>query len=77
GWVSSTFPVSSHGRHTVTCKSVCAARSRLVCGIDIQCGNPPDEPRNVSCTQNGIWGHPTCTWNKGRLTHLHTAYGIE
>lgn len=39
--------------------------------------DPPDEPRNVSCIQHGTEGHPTCTWDKGRLTYLYTAYGVE
>ncbi|XP_039567479.1 interleukin-12 receptor subunit beta-2 isoform X2 [Passer montanus] len=77
GWVSKTFLVTAHGRHNFTCKCICGDRRKLVCGIDIQCGNPPDEPRNVSCIQKGTQGHPTCTWHKGRLTYLHTAYGIE
>ncbi|XP_059709528.1 interleukin-12 receptor subunit beta-2 [Haemorhous mexicanus] len=75
--VSNTFLVTALGRHSFTCKLICGDRTRLICGIDIQCGNPPDEPRNVSCIQKGTRGHPTCTWHKGRLTYLHTAYGIE
>ncbi|NXB97643.1 I12R2 protein, partial [Orthonyx spaldingii] len=77
GSVSKTFPVSTYGKHTFTCKAACGGTPRIVCGIDIQCGNPPDEPRNVSCIQYGTEGHPTCTWDKGRLTYLHTTYGIE
>ncbi|NWT76249.1 I12R2 protein, partial [Prunella himalayana] len=77
GSVSKTFLVSSYGRHSFICKRVCPHETKIVCGIDIQCGNPPDEPRNVSCIQEGTQGRPTCTWHKGRLTYLHTAYGIE
>ncbi|NXO69923.1 I12R2 protein, partial [Phainopepla nitens] len=77
GSVRGTFVVTTYGRHTFTCKTVCGGKTKVVCGIDIWCGNPPDEPRNVSCIQNGIWGHLTCTWDKGRPTYLHTAYGIE
>ncbi|NXS03342.1 I12R2 protein, partial [Oxylabes madagascariensis] len=75
--VSKTFPVTTYGKHTFMCKTICKYETKVVCGIDIQCGNPPDEPRNVSCVQNGTRGHLTCTWDKGRLTYLHTAYGIE
>ncbi|RMC08801.1 hypothetical protein DUI87_15052 [Hirundo rustica rustica] len=74
---SSVVGAAPHGRHTFTCKSICGDKRKLVCGIDIQCGSPPDEPRNVSCIQDGTRGHPTCTWDKGRITYLHTAYGIE
>ncbi|NWI02238.1 I12R2 protein, partial [Tichodroma muraria] len=74
---SVSFLVTTYGKHTFTCKSVCRDKRKLICGIDIQCGNPPDEPRNVSCIQYGTGGHPICTWDKGRLTYLDTAYGIE
>ncbi|XP_023803481.1 interleukin-12 receptor subunit beta-2-like [Cyanistes caeruleus] len=77
GSASSTFLLSSHGKHTFTCKTICGDRAKLVCGIDIRAGSPPDEPRNVSCIQFGTRGRPTCTWHKGRLTYLDTAYGIE
>ncbi|XP_041254265.1 interleukin-12 receptor subunit beta-2 [Onychostruthus taczanowskii] len=77
GSVSKTFLVTAHGRHNFTCRCICGDRRKLICGIDIQCGSPPDKPRNVSCIQKGTRGHPTCTWHKGRLTYLHTAYGIE
>uniref|UniRef100_A0A8U8AJN0 Uncharacterized protein n=1 Tax=Geospiza parvula TaxID=87175 RepID=A0A8U8AJN0_GEOPR len=43
----------------------------------ISVSDPPDEPRNVSCIQKGTQGRPTCTWHKGRLTYLPTAYGID
>ncbi|NXI43288.1 I12R2 protein, partial [Galbula dea] len=72
--LSTTFPVHAHGRHIFTCKTFCGHRRKLVCGIDIQSGSPPDEPQNVSCIQHGTEGHPTCTWEKGRLTHISTTY---
>ncbi|NWS07837.1 I12R2 protein, partial [Motacilla alba] len=77
GSVSQTLLLAAHGTHHFTCKGICRHRTKLVCGIDIQCGSPPDEPRNVSCIQKGTRGHPTCSWHKGRLTYLHTAYGIQ
>ncbi|KAM3668631.1 interleukin-12 receptor subunit beta-2 [Ammospiza maritima maritima] len=77
GSVSKTLLVTARGRHHFTCKCIGGGRTALICGIDIHCGNPPDEPRNVSCIQKGTQGRPTCTWHKGRLTYLPTAYGIE
>ncbi|NXD01468.1 I12R2 protein, partial [Certhia brachydactyla] len=77
GSVSTTQRVSTYGRHTFKCRRICGEHGKIVCGIDIQCGNPPDEPRNVSCIQQGTRGHPTCSWDKGRLTYLDTAYGIQ
>ncbi|NXD29520.1 I12R2 protein, partial [Spelaeornis formosus] len=75
--VSESFLVTGHGKFTFTCKSICSGRTRLVCGADIWCGNPPDEPRNVSCVQYGTRGQLTCTWDRGNLTYLHTSYQIE
>ncbi|XP_054150539.1 interleukin-12 receptor subunit beta-2 [Melozone crissalis] len=77
GSVSKTLLVTAQGRHYFTCKCIGGGRTALICGIDIHCGNPPDEPRNVSCIQKGTQGRPTCTWHKGRLTYLPTAYGIQ
>uniref|UniRef100_A0A8C4UDB8 Interleukin 12 receptor subunit beta 2 n=1 Tax=Falco tinnunculus TaxID=100819 RepID=A0A8C4UDB8_FALTI len=72
--VSTRFPVHTYGKHMFTCKIVCEYKKKLICGIDIESGNPPDEPRNVSCIQYGTDGHPTCTWDKGRLTYINTTY---
>ncbi|KAM6080826.1 interleukin-12 receptor subunit beta-2 [Theristicus caerulescens] len=75
--VSTKFLVHTYGKHMFTCKIVCEYKKKLICGIDIESGNPPDEPRNVSCIQYGTDGHPTCTWDKGRLTYLNTTYVIR
>uniref|UniRef100_A0A8C8E9N8 Fibronectin type-III domain-containing protein n=1 Tax=Otus sunia TaxID=257818 RepID=A0A8C8E9N8_9STRI len=75
--VSTGFLVRTYGKHMFTCKIVCEYKRRLICGIDIESGNPPDEPKNVSCIQYGTDGHPTCTWDKGRLTHINTTYVIH
>ncbi|KAM4896371.1 interleukin-12 receptor subunit beta-2 [Sylvia borin] len=74
--VSKTILVTTYGNHTFTCYNICP-KKELICGIDIECGNPPDEPRNVSCIQNGTRGHPTCTWDKGRATYICTDYEIQ
>ncbi|XP_069718207.1 interleukin-12 receptor subunit beta-2-like [Phaenicophaeus curvirostris] len=75
--VSTEFQVLTYGKHVFTCKIVCEYKKKLICGIDIESGNPPDEPRNVSCIQYGTDGHPTCTWDKGRLTYINTIYVIQ
>ncbi|NXI51764.1 I12R2 protein, partial [Chloroceryle aenea] len=77
GSVSTSFLVQSCGKHTFTCKIVCEYKRKLICGIDIESGNPPDEPRNVSCIQYGTASHPTCTWDKGRFTHISTNYVLQ
>ncbi|NXW56917.1 I12R2 protein, partial [Eurystomus gularis] len=75
--LSTKFLVRDYGKHMFTCKIDCEYKKKLICGIDIVSGNPPDEPRNVSCIQYGTDGHPTCTWEKGRLTYLHTTYVVQ
>ncbi|XP_074731894.1 interleukin-12 receptor subunit beta-2 isoform X6 [Strix uralensis] len=75
--VSTGFLVRTYGKHMFTCKRVCQSKKRLICGIDIESGNPPDEPKNVSCIQYGTDSHPTCTWDKGRLTYINTTYVIQ
>ncbi|NXY17846.1 I12R2 protein, partial [Atrichornis clamosus] len=75
--VNKTLRLTGYGKHTFSCKTLCGVKTKLVCGMDIHCGNPPDEPRNVSCIQSGTRGHPTCTWEKGRLTYLDTAYAVQ
>ncbi|NXQ39076.1 I12R2 protein, partial [Catharus fuscescens] len=76
GSVSKTFQVTTYGKHTFTCKAICDT-AKIVCGIDIVCGNPPEQPRNVSCIQHGTRGHPSCSWDRGRPTFLPTAYRVE
>ncbi|XP_065529138.1 interleukin-12 receptor subunit beta-2 isoform X3 [Lathamus discolor] len=75
--VSTRFLVHTYGKHMFTCKILCEYGKKLICGIDIESGNPPDEPRNVSCIQQGTDGHPICTWDKGRLTYINTTYVIQ
>ncbi|NXM77890.1 I12R2 protein, partial [Serilophus lunatus] len=75
--INRTFPVTAQGKHTYTCKTHHNEKTQLICGIDVACGNPPDEPGNVSCIQKGRDGHPICTWDKGRLTHIDTTYEIQ
>ncbi|KAM9542065.1 interleukin-12 receptor subunit beta-2 isoform 4-T4 [Guaruba guarouba] len=75
--VSTRFLVHTYGKHMFTCKTLCEYGKKLICGIDIESGNPPDEPRNVSCIQQGTDGHPICTWDKGRLTYINTTYVVQ
>ncbi|NXJ11658.1 I12R2 protein, partial [Odontophorus gujanensis] len=75
--VSNTFAVNTYGKHMFTCKIDCEYKKKLICGIDIESGSPPDQPRNVSCIQNGMDGNPTCTWDKGGFTHVNTTYAVQ
>ncbi|NXS92087.1 I12R2 protein, partial [Jacana jacana] len=75
--VSTGFLVYTEGSHYFTCKRVCEHKRKIICGIEIVSGYPPDEPRNVSCIQNGTDGLPRCTWDKGRITYTNTTYIIQ
>ncbi|KFV74372.1 Interleukin-12 receptor subunit beta-2, partial [Struthio camelus australis] len=75
--VSTKFLVQTYGKLMFTCKVVCEYKKKLICGMDIESGNPPDQPKNVSCIQYGTDGNLTCTWNKGRFTHINTTYVIQ
>ncbi|NWQ83765.1 I12R2 protein, partial [Columbina picui] len=75
--VRTEFQVRAYGKHIFTCKMVCEYKRKLVCGIHVESGNPPEQPRNVSCIQYGTDGHPTCTWDKGRPTYISTEYVLQ
>ncbi|NWX22032.1 I12R2 protein, partial [Aegotheles bennettii] len=77
GSVSTKFPVSTHNKYSFTCKTIREDRKKLICGITIVAGYPPDAPRNVQCIQDGTDGHPTCTWDRGRSTHIPTTYVLQ
>ncbi|KAM6305522.1 interleukin-12 receptor subunit beta-2 [Aegotheles albertisi] len=87
GSVSTKFSVSTHNKCSFTCKTIREDRKTLICGITIVAGwkalmrisvsDPPDAPRNVQCIQDGTDGHPTCTWDRGRSTHIPTTYVLQ
>lgn len=37
----------------------------------------PEQPQNVSCMQKGERGTVACSWDRGRDTHLYTAYTLQ
>ncbi|XP_069498044.1 interleukin-12 receptor subunit beta-2 [Ambystoma mexicanum] len=73
--VSIRADVLTHGRNSFTC--TCENRRAPLCGIYIKVGNPPDEPRNVSCIMFGALGNITCTWDPGRDTYIRTEYALQ
>ncbi|XP_059583906.1 interleukin-12 receptor subunit beta-2 isoform X1 [Alligator mississippiensis] len=75
--ISTDISVLDYGRLVFTCKLLCDYTKKLICGIDIESGNPPDQPTNVSCIQFGEDGNPTCRWDKGRFTHINTTYMLQ
>ncbi|KAJ8277929.1 hypothetical protein GJAV_G00081790 [Gymnothorax javanicus] len=47
---------------------------QTVCGADLQPGFPPEKPTELRCFAQMDSEHISCTWNKGRETHLSTKY---
>uniref|UniRef100_A0A8C7B8B4 Interleukin-12 receptor subunit beta-2 n=1 Tax=Neovison vison TaxID=452646 RepID=A0A8C7B8B4_NEOVI len=60
------------------CKLACSKNKELqICGAEILVGVVPEQPQNLSCIQKGERGTVTCTWDRGRDTHLYTAYTLQ
>ncbi|XP_006879842.1 PREDICTED: interleukin-12 receptor subunit beta-2-like isoform X2 [Elephantulus edwardii] len=66
------------GKTLFLCKLDCGRRNKdPICGVEIFVGVIPEQPQNVSCTQKGEHGTVTCTWDRGRDTHLYTVYTLQ
>ncbi|XP_022352279.1 interleukin-12 receptor subunit beta-2 isoform X2 [Enhydra lutris kenyoni] len=60
------------------CRLACSKNKELqICGAEILVGVVPEQPQNLSCIQKGERGTVTCTWDRGRDTHLYTAYTLQ
>ncbi|XP_063154160.1 interleukin-12 receptor subunit beta-2 isoform X2 [Candoia aspera] len=64
------------GRQTFECYYQ-GVKSWLICGIYVDVGIAPDQPKNVSCAQFGKHGHTICSWDKGHYTYLYTTYTLQ
>ncbi|XP_031724184.1 interleukin-23 receptor isoform X2 [Anarrhichthys ocellatus] len=51
--------------------------SKVVTGLDLHGGLPPDKPKNVLCEISRSSDFMTCSWERGRETHLLTTYNIS
>ncbi|XP_021535654.1 interleukin-12 receptor subunit beta-2 isoform X3 [Neomonachus schauinslandi] len=66
------------GTTVFLCKLACSKNKELrICGAEISVGVVPEQPQNLSCIQKGERGTVTCTWDRGRDTHLYTAYTLQ
>ncbi|CAI5776976.1 interleukin-12 receptor subunit beta-2 [Podarcis lilfordi] len=81
---SSGFLVSAHisqhtfGRQTFKCqRSSRQERKVIVCGVYVDVGIPPAQPKNILCIQHGKDGSTICTWDKGHYTYLDTNYTLQ
>ncbi|XP_075396137.1 interleukin-12 receptor subunit beta-2 isoform X2 [Tenrec ecaudatus] len=60
------------------CNLACSGSEETrICGAEIFVGVVPEQPQNISCTQNGERGTVVCSWNQGRDTHLYTIYLLQ
>ncbi|XP_042320638.1 interleukin-12 receptor subunit beta-2 isoform X2 [Sceloporus undulatus] len=76
--VSTLILLDTLGKHTFKCEcGKSQSTPMLICGINIYVGIPPDQPKNILCHQYGKNGSATCSWDKGRSTHLVTTYTIQ
>ncbi|XP_056271475.1 interleukin-23 receptor isoform X2 [Pseudoliparis swirei] len=51
--------------------------SKVVTGLDLRGGLPPDKPVNVRCETSRTSDFITCTWERGRETHLLPTYNVS
>nr|KAF6378432.1 interleukin 12 receptor subunit beta 2 [Myotis myotis] len=66
------------GTTVFVCKLACGSSEEIqICGAEISVGVVPEQPQNLSCTQKGERGTVACTWDRGRDTHLPTAYTLQ
>ncbi|XP_054459001.1 interleukin-23 receptor [Anoplopoma fimbria] len=61
----------------VLCKQKRDQLSRVVAGLDLHGGLPPDKPENVLCEMSRSSAFINCSWEGGRETHLLTTYNIS
>ncbi|XP_023860479.1 interleukin-23 receptor isoform X2 [Salvelinus sp. IW2-2015] len=52
-------------------------RIQTVCGLDLHTGYPPDEPSGIACQASRDSEEITCSWSRGRETHLVTTYYVS
>uniref|UniRef100_A0A4X1V5C9 Interleukin-12 receptor subunit beta-2 n=1 Tax=Sus scrofa TaxID=9823 RepID=A0A4X1V5C9_PIG len=66
------------GTTLFVCKLACSSKEEIrICGAEISVGVVPEQPQNVSCMQKGERGTVACSWDRGRDTHLYTAYTLQ
>nr|XP_033772926.1 interleukin-23 receptor-like isoform X3 [Geotrypetes seraphini] len=64
--------------YTIICKVKPNGSNReLVCGMTISSGYPPDSPTNLTCVILENSFYMTCTWNRGKNTHIKTNYTVH
>ncbi|XP_054995733.1 interleukin-12 receptor subunit beta-2 [Sorex araneus] len=76
--LSSQVTGLSLGTTLFVCNLSCGGRDeKRVCGAEVSVGVMPEQPRNLSCMQSGEQGTVSCTWHRGRNTHLLNKYTLQ
>ncbi|KAK6314042.1 hypothetical protein J4Q44_G00155010 [Coregonus suidteri] len=52
-------------------------RIQTVCGLDLHTGYPPEEPSGIACQAPRDSDEISCSWSRGRETHLVTTYNVS
>ncbi|KAF7665246.1 hypothetical protein LDENG_00149560 [Lucifuga dentata] len=50
---------------------------KIVGGLDLQGGLPPDQPQNIYCETSRTSDLINCSWNRGQETHIPNTYNIS
>ncbi|XP_061894787.1 interleukin-23 receptor [Entelurus aequoreus] len=50
---------------------------RVVGGVDLIGGRPPDKPLNLTCVTTRRWEQVECSWRRGRDTHVATSCNVS
>ncbi|XP_040895464.1 interleukin-23 receptor isoform X2 [Toxotes jaculatrix] len=61
----------------VRCKKKSGQLSKIVSGLDLQGGLPPDKPENIVCETTRSSDFIDCSWESGQETHLSTTYNVS
>ncbi|OCT82579.1 hypothetical protein XELAEV_18025106mg [Xenopus laevis] len=56
---------------------MCLADKKIVNGIYVEAGVPPDQPTILNCEQEGELGRIYCLWKEGRETFIQTNYTLQ
>ncbi|XP_042340134.1 interleukin-23 receptor isoform X2 [Plectropomus leopardus] len=74
-----TMIFSLFNLHKPQSKVVCKADQppRIVDGLDLHGGRPPDKPKNIICETSKSSDLIDCSWERGQKTYLPTTYNIS
>ncbi|XP_056132863.1 interleukin-23 receptor [Lampris incognitus] len=59
------------------CNLMTDGHLKVVCGLDLTGGLPPDKPTDISCETSWHSDVIDCTWNRGQETYLLTTFNIS